>query len=49
VFFAFRWRIACQGNTEACGGYDELFHGFWGSQLNRGQVIAVSRGGKASI
>jgi hypothetical protein len=24
-----RWSIARQGSTEAYGGYDELFHGFW--------------------
>jgi hypothetical protein len=43
VFFVFCWRIACQGCTEACGGYHETFSRLLGSQLNRGQVIAVSR------
>jgi hypothetical protein len=29
VFFVLRWRIARQGSTEAYGGYNELFHGFY--------------------
>ena len=39
VFFVLRWRIVRQGSTEAYGGYDELFHSFWGNQLNRGKLL----------
>jgi hypothetical protein len=48
VFFVFRRRIARQGSTEACGGYDELFTASGGNQLNRGKLL-LFLGGKASI
>jgi hypothetical protein len=47
VFFVLRWCIARQGSTEAYGGYDELLHGFWGNQLNRGKLLLFP-GGKAN-
>ena len=43
VFFVTRRSIARHGSTKAYGGYDELFHGFWGNQTESRQVIAVSR------
>ena len=36
VFFILRGCNARQGSTKAYGTYDELLHGFWGNQLNRG-------------
>jgi hypothetical protein len=48
VFFVLRWCIARQGSAEVYGGYDELFHGFWGNQLNRGKLLPFLSG-KASI
>ena len=48
VFFVFRWRVARQGSTEACGDYDELLHDFWGNRPNRGKLL-LSLGDKASI
>jgi hypothetical protein len=48
VFFVLRVYIARQGGAEAYGGYDELLHGFWGNQLNRGKLLPFL-GGKASI
>jgi hypothetical protein len=43
VFFVLRGYIARQGSTDAYGGDDELLHGFWGNQLNRGKLMPVSR------
>jgi hypothetical protein len=48
VFFVLRGCIARQSSTDAYGGYDELLHGFWGNQLNRGELMPFLDG-KASI
>ena len=48
VFFVLRGCIARQSSTDAYGGYDELLHGFWGNQLNRGKLMPFLDG-KASI
>jgi hypothetical protein len=48
VFFVLPWCIARQGSTETYCGYDEILHGFWANQLNRGKLL-LFLGGKASI
>jgi hypothetical protein len=48
VFFVLRGRIARQDSTDAYGAYNELLHGFWGNQLNRGKLMPFLDG-KASI
>jgi hypothetical protein len=48
VFFVLCGRIARQGSSQEYGDYDELLHGIWGNQLNRGKLLPFLSG-KASI